>query len=292
MKKIIKLFFVAIIILFPLEIAGQGEIIIKGKVTNNSGNPLIDANVVIVDEAYGSSTDRNGDFNFELPVEYLGRDVVLEVQYVGFISQYKRIKVAGGTSNYNFQMERDVLSLKPIIVTAQRREENLQNVPTSITALENKEIQNRGIDRVIDLQNSIPNFFLGDGTFNGRAYSSIRGIAGASRASGVEKRANYYVDDVYMGRSIAVNQDLFDLERIEILKGPQGTLFGKNTVSGVINITTRKPFNGWEGTVSIDAGSFSYLNSNILLNAPLVDNKLFARFSGKIMRGDGYVTNL
>ena len=146
MKKFLQLLFVTIIILFPLVIAGQGEIIIKGKVTDNSGNPLIDANVAIVDESYGSSTDRNGEFIFKRPADYLGRDVVLEAQYVGFISQYKRIQVAGGTSIYNFQMMRDVLSLKPIIVTAQRREENLQNEPTSITALDNKEIQNRGID--------------------------------------------------------------------------------------------------------------------------------------------------
>jgi len=292
MKKFLHLFFVAIIILFPLEMAGQGEIIIKGNVTDISGNPLMDANVEIVDEPYGSATDRNGDFIFELPADFLGRDVVLEAQYIGFISQYKRIKVVGGISIYNFRMERDVLSLKPVIVTAQRREENLQSVPTSITALDNQEIKNRGIDRVFDLQNSVPNFFLGDGTFNRRAFTSIRGIAGASRTSGVEKRANYYIDDVYVGRSIAVNMDLYDLERIEILKGPQGTLFGKNTVSGAINLTTRKPFNGWEATISVDAGNLKYINSNIIINTPLKDNILFARFSGKIMRRDGYVTNL
>lgn len=292
MNKFLQLLFVTIIILFPLEVTGQDEIIIKGKVTDNLGNPLIHANVVIVDETYGSATDRNGYFIFEIPADYIDQDVVLEVQYIGFISQYKRIKLVIGSNVYDFQMERDVLSLKPITVTAQRREENLQDVPVSITAMNSKEMRKRGIDRVFDLQNSIPNFFLGDGTFNARASSSIRGISGMSRASGVETRANYYMNDVYLGRSVAVNQDLFDLERIEILKGPQGTLFGKNTVSGVINITTRKPVNGWEGTVSVDAGNYSYLNSNIIINAPLIDNKLFARFSGKIMRRDGYVTNL
>jgi iron complex outermembrane receptor protein len=180
MKKFLQLFFMTIINLYPLILAGQGEIIIKGKVTDNSGNPLIDANVAIVDESHGSYTDRNGDFIFKPPADYIGRDIVLEAQYVGFISQYKRIKLVTGTNIYDFQMERDVLSLKPIIVTAQRREENLQNVPMSITALDNKEIKNRGIDRVFDLQNSIPNFFLGDGTFNRRASSSIRGIADLS----------------------------------------------------------------------------------------------------------------
>jgi iron complex outermembrane receptor protein len=292
MKKKVKLFFVAIIIFFPIEMSGQNEIVIKGKVTDQTGNPLVDANISIINESYGSSTDKDGDFIFRLPDNYAGREVVLEARYVGFVTQSVTIKLIPGNNLYDFRMERDMLSIKPIIVTAQRREENLQNVPISVTALDNKDIKSYGLNRVFDLQNAIPNFFFGDGGFNYSAPSSIRGISGSSRASGVEARTNYYIDDVYMGRSVAVNQDLFDLERIEILKGPQGTLFGKNTVSGVINIAARKPFNGWEGTVNIDAGSFNYLNSNIIINAPLIDNKLFTRFSGKIMRTDGFVTNL
>ena len=275
-----------------MEIFGQSEIVIKGKVTDHSGKPLIDANISIVNESYGGSTDRNGNYVFKLPDKHINREMTLEVRYVGFITQSLKINLATGNNIYDFRMEKDVLSIKPIIVTAQRREENLQEVPISITALDNSEIKSQGINRVIDLQYSVPNFFFGDGTFNYSAPSSIRGISGSSRASGVEARTNYYIDDIYMGRSVAVNQDLFDLERIEILKGPQGTLFGKNTVSGVINITTRKPFNGWEGTVSIDAGNYSYLNTNFIINAPLKDNKVFARFSGKIMRTDGFVTNL
>jgi len=292
MKKLVKLLFLAIIILFQIEILGQSKVIIEGKVTDLEGHPLIDANISIVNESYGGSTNRNGDYVFTIADNYIDQEVTLEVRYVGFIPQSVKIKLTSGNNIYDFRMEEDVLSVKPVIVTAQRREENLQEVPISITALNNREMKDRGINRVIDLQYSIPNFFFGEGTFNMRAPSSIRGISGSNFASGVEARANYYIDDVYLGRPVAVNQDLFDLERIEILKGPQGTLFGKNTVSGVINIITRKPFNGWEGTVSIEAGSFNYLNCNIIINAPLMDNKLFARFSGKIMRTDGFVTNI
>jgi iron complex outermembrane receptor protein len=292
MKNIVKHLFAALIILLPIEISGQSEILIKGKVTDHSGKPLIDANISILNESYGGSTDRKGNYFLKMPDNYIDQEVTLEIRYVGFITQSLKIKLTTGNNIYNFRMEEDVLSVRPIIVTAQRREENLQNVPISITALDNREIKDRSINRVIDLQYSIPNFFFGEETFNMRAPSSIRGISGSNFASGVEARANYYIDDVYLGRPVAVNQDLFDLERIEILKGPQGTLFGKNTVSGVINIITRKPFNGWEGTVSIEAGSFNYLNSNLIINAPLMDNKLFARFSGKIMRTDGFVTNL
>jgi iron complex outermembrane recepter protein len=292
MKKCLKFLFMATFTLFPLEMTGQGEIIIKGKVKDHSGYPLIYANVTIVDESCGGSTDRNGGFFIKLPSDYINKNVVLEVRYIGFISQSKEIKLLEGTNIYDFQLEKDVLSLKPIIVTAQRREEYLQNVPISITTMSNNDIKNRGIDRVMDLQNSVPNFFLGDDTFNRSAASSIRGIAGSTRATGVEKRANYYIDDVYVGRSIAVNMDLFDLERIEILKGPQGTLFGKNTISGAINLTTRKPINELEATLSVDAGNFNYFNSNIIINTPLKDNVLLTRFSGKILRRDGFVTNL
>jgi iron complex outermembrane receptor protein len=217
----VKLFFVAIIILFSIEISGQSEIVIKGKVTDLTGNPLADANILLVNESYGSSTDINGNYVFRLPDNYIDREMTLEVRYVGFIIQSVKIKLTTGNNTYDFRMEKDVLSIRPVIVTAQRREENLQNVPISITTLDNKEIKSRGLNRVSDLQNSIPNFFLGDGTFNYNTPSSIRGISGSSRASGVEARTNYYIDDVYMGRSVAVNQDLFDLERIEILKGPQ-----------------------------------------------------------------------
>jgi iron complex outermembrane receptor protein len=292
MKKFVQLLFITTIFLFPQVLTGQNEIVIKGKIIDNSGTPLIDANVSIVDSSYGGSTDGNGDFVIELPGDYINKEIVLEVHYVGFITQYKSINLVTRTNVYDFELERDVLSIKPIIVTAQRREENLQNVPTSITTMDSEEMRKRGIERVFDLQNSIPNFYLGDGTFNFMNSSSIRGIAGASRASGVETRANYYVDDVYIGRSIAMDLDLFDLERIEILKGPQGTLFGKNTVSGVVNLTTRKPFNRWERAISVDAGNLGFLNNNIVFNTPLVESKLFARFSGRITRRDGYVKNI
>jgi len=292
MKIFFQLFLLTLIILFPLIVTGQDEIIITGKITDNSGKPLIDANATIVDESFGSSSDQNGEYNFKLPAEFLDREVILEIQYVGYISQVKKVKLKPGENVYYFEMEKDVLSMKPIVVTAQRRKENLQDVPTSITAMSGEEINRRGIDRVFNLQHSIPNFYHGDGAFDRRAFTSIRGIAGASRAPGVEKRAAYYIDDVYVGRSIAVNQDLFDLERIEVLKGPQGTLFGKNTVSGAINITANKPVNQWEGAISVEGGNLNYLNTQIVLNVPLIENKLFTRFCGKMKFRDGFVRNV
>ena len=111
MKKLLQFLLVTITILIPLEIEGQDEIIIKGKVTDNSGNPLVDANVSIPQESYGSSTDGSGNFIFKLPSDYVVQNVILEIKYIGFISQQKKFQLVTGTNTYNFQMERDVLSL-------------------------------------------------------------------------------------------------------------------------------------------------------------------------------------
>ena len=135
--------FITTVFLIPLILVGQGEILIKGKVTDNMGKLLIDVNVKIVDEKYGSATDENGDYVFKLPSGYADREMVLEVQHVGFISQHRTIELTTGINRYDFRMERDIQSLKPIIVTAQRREENLQNVPVAISAIENKDLRNR-----------------------------------------------------------------------------------------------------------------------------------------------------
>jgi hypothetical protein len=108
MKKNLQPLFALLIILFPFILFGQSEILIKGKVTDNLGNEIIDANVIIVDEKYGSSTDENGDFVFKLSSGYVGREMVLEVQHVGFISQRRTIELTTGTNSYDFQMERDI----------------------------------------------------------------------------------------------------------------------------------------------------------------------------------------
>ncbi len=292
MKKITIFLLLSIILFLPFLLSAQNRILITGEVTDSDARPLVNANIVIIDDSLGCTSNSQGHYVLTLPAYYDGKEVILKVQYVGYGEQTKKIKISEGINKHNFQLQSTFLKIKPIIVTAQRREENLQNVPVAITAMENKDLHNRGIDRVIDLQNSVPNFYFGSGTFNTRSSSSIRGIAGATFTSGIETRATYYVDDVYLGRPAAVNMDLFDVERIEILKGSQGTLFGKNTVSGVVNITTSKPTNLWVGSVSVDAGNLNYLNSIIILNAPVIENKLFTRFSGKIIRRDGYVTNL
>jgi iron complex outermembrane receptor protein len=266
--------------------------IIQGKITDQSGKPLIGADVLIQNEGSGTSSDENGFYYIVLPYSDRGREVMVEVQYMGYISKSKTINMTTAKITCDFQLETDILSLRPIVVNAQRREENIQKVPISIYSVSSQELEDRGVQRMVDLQYAIPNFYVGTDQIQVLTFTSIRGISNVVRSSGSESRASYYIDDAYAGRPYAVNRNLIDLERVELLRGPQGTLFGKNAISGAVHYTTKKPHGNWESTLGLNRGNLNFINTYTIINAPIVSNKLFARFSGEIMTRDGYIKNL
>jgi len=292
MKSIHSSLTICFLFRFSLMIFAQDVTQIQGTIRDESGNPLIGANVVVLETIYGSSTDGKGFYDIKLPVSESGQEIKLEVSYIGYVTQSKSVNLATGTNTFDFQLKVNVLSIRPIVVSAQRREEDLQKVPISVAAVDSREIRSRGADRMLDLQYAVPNLFVGNGEYPRLTYTSIRGIAGFNRSAGMEARASYYIDDVYMGRAFSVNRDLLDLERVEILRGPQGTLFGKNSASGAVHFTTRKPHPRWEGKINVEGGNYDYFNTFAIINAPLVGNKLFARLTGKFMTRNGFITNL
>ncbi len=266
MDKVSFLSFLSILLLPVGLVLGQDEIKIKGKVTDNKGDPLIGANVIVLNTSYGSSTEWNGSYFIDLPESEKEQEVTLEARYVGYISKSISIILTSETTLQNFILEKDVLSLKTVIVTAQRREENLQTVPISVTAIESDEILNIGAKRVIDLRYTVPNLNFGPGNnYQGGIRTSIRGIVGTSNNTGAEPRAGYFIDDIYCGRMLAFNQDLLEVERVTVLRGPQGTLFGKNVISGLINISTRKPHGRLEGNLRLEGGNYNNLGEVLCL---------------------------
>ena len=293
MGKTSFLSFLSLLILLTETVSGQNDIRIQGKVTDVKGDPLIGANVIILNTSYGSSTEWNGSYFIDLPASEKEQQVILEARYVGYISQSREIKLTSETTLQDFLLEEDVLSLKTVIVTAQRREENLQTVPISMTAIESDEILNIGAKRVIDLRYTVPNLNFGPGNnYQGGIRTSIRGIVGTSNNTGAEPRAGYFIDDIYCGRMLAFNQDLLEVERITVLRGPQGTLFGKNVISGLINISTRKPHGRLEGNLRLEGGNYNNFGGSFMLNVPIIENSFFAKIAAKVSHRDGYVTNI
>lgn len=182
-----------------------------------------------------------------------------------------------------------------IIVTAQKRAENVQDVPISISAFTAEALQERAVTSVASLSNISPNVTLDAGTpFSGSSQvlsAYIRGIGANDFAFNIDPGVGIYLDGVYLARSVGANQDLPDVERIEVLKGPQGTLFGRNTIGGAISIVTHNPGDEFSFTGSVTAGSFNLLAVKGTVDIPLSDG-LSSSVSFSSTRRGGYLHRL
>lgn len=178
--------------------------------------------------------------------------------------------------------------LETITVTSQKREENIQEVPASITALSEVQIEDAGIQDMEDLGFYTPGLYIGKAGANSELSPVIRGMYNRMNPN---PTVGLYVDGVAYSRHQAYDTDLSDIERIEVIKGPQGTLFGRNTEAGVIRIITKKPGNIWEGKASVGYGNYNTRDYSASVKGPLVEDKLSFGISAKKYFSDGYFKN-
>lgn len=181
--------------------------------------------------------------------------------------------------------------LADIVVTAQKRSENVQDVPVAITAFSGEAITQRGITGVQQLGALSPGVNLDEtspfsGSYNVLA-ASIRGVGQDDFALNVDPGVGIYVDGVYLARTVGANQDLMDVERIEVLKGPQGTLFGRNSIGGAISIVTTRPTDEFSGQAKVTLGSRNRRDFQAFLNIPLAD-KILSTISASSRQQDGF----
>jgi iron complex outermembrane recepter protein len=180
--------------------------------------------------------------------------------------------------------------LEEIVVSARFREENLQQTPLAITAFSGENLEARNLTDVTMIDTFAPNTIiqpLGAG-WGSTAAAFIRGIGLGDNSLSFEPGVPIYIDDVYHGRPQGAVLDLLDLERVEILRGPQGTLFGKNAIGGTIRLVSRRPEGDDTGHAEVKLGTFDRLDVRGSYDISLVPDKLMARFSGSSKQADGY----
>ncbi|WP_439135868.1 TonB-dependent receptor [Pseudomaricurvus sp.] len=180
--------------------------------------------------------------------------------------------------------------MEEVVVTAQKREENLQTVPISISAFSGDALKEMGAESVSDLGRATAGVSMNNESVTQPAYN-VRGIQTDDFTVGSDPAVALYVDGVYAARGAGAEIPLDDVERIEILKGPQGTLFGRNATGGAINYITKKPsLEGQEGSVTGSLGNFDRKKLDFSYNTPLTDT-LAIRVGGSVNRRDGYLEN-
>ncbi|MEZ5946928.1 MAG: TonB-dependent receptor [Hyphomonas sp.] len=186
--------------------------------------------------------------------------------------------------------DEDVKVYEGIIVTATRRAEKLSEVPIAMSVFGDEDIEQTGIRELAEMSDYIPNVSI-SGHNDFRSVITIRGVGSNSRNIGFDSRVGVYVDGVYMGQSPAVNQELLDLERVEVLRGPQGMLFGKNTVAGAISLVTKKPDDAFSAKLSASVGNYNLREFQGMVNLPISEN-VAAKFSIAKTDRDGYIDNI
>lgn len=186
------------------------------------------------------------------------------------------------------QSKEEAADLKPVVVSARRRQENAQDVPIPITSVDGNTLEQNGQVRLEQLNQLLPSTNV---QFTNPRQTSIavRGLGNNPANDALESSVGVYLDNVYLGRPSMANLDLIDIDQLTLLRGPQGTLFGKNTTAGVLNITTRKPSFSPQSVVEASGGSVGYYQFRGSTSAPLIEDKLAFRLSASKSHQDGYV---
>ncbi|MBD0726099.1 TonB-dependent receptor [Flavobacterium sp. L1I52] len=284
MKTIIKKIFTTILL---LSISNSIAQTIKGRVTTKETNALPSANVVINGTTFGTTTDVNGDFSIEsqgkLPITLL-------IQYAGYKAEKVFLSTIPATP-LNIILTEDN-QLAEVVISSRRRIEKAQNVPIPISVVSGKQAEQAGAFNVNRIKELIPSVQLYSSNprntgINIRSLGSPFGLTN----DGIDPGVGFYVDGVYYARPAATTLDFVDISQIEVLRGPQGTLFGKNTTAGAFNITTRKPSFTPSANFEVSYGNYSFLQAKASVTGGLT-KKIAGRLSFSGTQRDGLIENV
>ncbi|ULQ47740.1 TonB-dependent receptor [Flagellatimonas centrodinii] len=179
--------------------------------------------------------------------------------------------------------------IEEIVVTAQRREERLQDVPMALSAFSSDQIESRGLENLSDLNAIAPGLQISQTPSNTTiSQISIRGVTQINPAIYWDPAVGVYVDGVYIGKSQGSIFNVVDLERIEVLRGPQGTLYGRNTLAGAINLVTRAPSGSFSGSASLEVGNYNAVVQRVSVDLPQIGNARIS-LAARSERRDGWV---
>jgi iron complex outermembrane receptor protein len=198
--------------------------------------------------------------------------------------------VMAASGSNAFAQDSNAFVLEEIVVTAQKRDQLMQDVPIALSVVTAADIENRSIADFSELTQLMPNTAI-DQSIASIPAISIRGVSSNVNNIGIESGVGVAVDDVFLGRPSMFSTNLIDIERVEVLRGPQGTLFGKNTIGGLVNIVTRKPSMQGEGSVDLTYGERDLAQVRGFVNGPLVVDRLAGKVSFTVRQQDGWVRN-
>jgi iron complex outermembrane receptor protein len=267
-----------------------GQNLLQGVVKNDQDSPIEGVNIVVKGTTNSSTTDVDGNFSIEsktLPftiiVQYLGYTTKeIKINELPTVTKPLQITISTG--------EEKILS--EVVVTSRRRIEKAQDIPIAVSVITGKQAVQTGAFNVNRIKELVPSVQLYSSNPRNTGIN-IRGIGSPFGLTndGIDPGVGFYVDGVYYARPAATTLDFIDVERIEVLRGPQGTLFGKNTTSGAFNITSRKPSFNPGADFEVSYGNYAYLQAKASVTGAL-GKKVAGRLSFSGTQRDGIIDNV
>ena len=282
-KNLLLLIFIATsLITFPQQTA-----LLKGKVTDNKLQALAGVHIYLSQNQLGTITNSVGDYS--LANLQTGKQTI-EISCTGFAPQTIEINAITGLNTLNIVLEETIHNLQGVVVSAQKREQQIQDVPISISAISNQTISDLNIQSLEGFSNLVPGL-------NIRIQSSqhpnfvIRGLTSDEVSPNAQPRVSLFFNNVPITQASGGVLEFYDMDRIEVLKGPQGTTFGRGAQIGAVHFLTKMPDNDFGGYITSGFGSYSQTDMNAAVNLPIIKNKLNTRIAAVYNKQDGYVKN-
>ncbi|MCX2573059.1 TonB-dependent receptor [Pedobacter sandarakinus] len=276
MKRTIMAISICLLACFAAN-AQQNDL--SGTVKNINNEGLANVTVQVLNTNISAITDQEGNFRFTLATPGKVRVKFSAVGYATSVIVYNNQPLS-------VVLAAQDLKLDEVVVSAQKTEEEALRVPASITTFSAQQITNYRIQNTKDLSTLVPNLFSSS-PGDGRNVTAVRGIGTTSYDPAIAT----YIDGVNQFSLDTYIANLFDIERIEVLRGPQGTLYGRNAMGGVINIITKQPNNYTSGFAGVDIGNYNQQRYSIGIRTPIIKDKLFFGAAALFNKQDGFYTN-
>ena len=276
------------LLILLLSMSTQGQNVITGQIINTDNEPLIGATIKLQDENTGTITDANG--NFELGSENSAPTIICS--YIGYQTKVIQISTGQNTitlaSNPYVTDTIEVVGFIGAVGQARRRAASAQQIPESVVTFTSEHIEQSAIFTIEDFAMQVPNLSFSTSQNIGVNFLTVRGIPQVRNG---ESPVAFLIDGVTIQDPNLLNQELFDVAMIEVVKGPQGTLYGKNAIGGAINILTAAPTNHFKNKVLLGYGNGNAFRGQLSSSGPIVKDKVYYRIAGSYRNRDGLIEN-
>jgi iron complex outermembrane recepter protein len=260
---------------------------LHGKILDSNKNALPGTSIIIMDTKYGVNANETGEYRFDqLPAGKLK----VQASFVGFKTTIMDIDIQPGENILNLTLETEEISLESVTVTSQKREQQILDVPITMSVINARFLEDNNINEIGGLSEFVPGLQVRmQGT--DRPSFVIRGLTSDEVSPAAQPRISVFYNNVPVSRANGAAMELFDMQQVDVLKGPQGTLFGRGAEIGAINYISKKPTNDFNGFVTAGVGNYSQKELSGAINFPVINDKLLVRVAGIYDYQDGYIKN-